>query len=462
MCGHVDLDGPATRPAGAVTVLPTQDLQSLTDRYPPSTTFWLAPGVHHLPDGEYSQIQPKNDSTYIGAPGAVIDGRHTNLYAFGGDARGVRLAHFTVQNFGSGGDNQNEGVVNHDAAPGWLMSYLTVQHNAGAGVFLGDENVLERSCLRANGQYGFSAYSDSGVRRVALRHNEIADNNTDAWEDRQPGCGCSGGGKFWDTRDAEVVQNYVHDNRGVGVWADTNNAGFLVANNYFADNDAEGLMYETSYNLAVLRNTFVRNGLVKGPQNPGFPTPAIYLSESGSDERVGTAHGSSLEVADNRFVDNWGGVVAWENADRFVGSPANTSTGVTTLVDVGATVARCSDPEALRRKPLVDDCRWKTQNVQVHDNTFEFSASALGRNCTLSKMCGFSGVFSNYGTYPEWSPYQGRRVERDITFSQGNRWYDNAYIGSWRFMVLEVGNIVSWETWRAAPYRQDQGSTFRR
>ena len=32
-------------------------------------------------------------------------------------------------------------------------------------------------------------------------------------------------------------------------------------------------------------------------------------------------------------MDNWAGVVAWENADRFAGSPANTSTGNTTLVN---------------------------------------------------------------------------------------------------------------------------------
>jgi hypothetical protein len=38
------------------------------------------------------------------------------------------------------------------------------------------------------------------VSNVTLAHNEITGNDTDNWEVIQPGCGCSGGGKFWDTQ----------------------------------------------------------------------------------------------------------------------------------------------------------------------------------------------------------------------------------------------------------------------
>ncbi|HET7304425.1 MAG TPA: right-handed parallel beta-helix repeat-containing protein [Segeticoccus sp.] len=460
VCGSSALDGPSTPPQGAVVVRPAQDLGALTHRHPPGTTFWLAPGEYHLGDGEYSQVRPKPGNRYVGAPGAVLDGRQVNHYAFGGHASGVHVEYLTVQNFGGPGDNMNEGVVNHDAAPGWVMSHLTVRDSAGAGVFLGDRNVLESSCLRDNGQYGFSAYSPSGVQDVTLRDNEVTGNNTDDWERRRPGCGCTGGGKFWETRDARIIGNYVHDNHGAGIWADTNNAGFLVAGNYIARNDAEGLFYEASYNLDVVANTFERNGLVKGPQNQGFPTPAVYLSESGSDERVDTSYNDTLEVANNRFIDNWGGVVAWENADRFAGSPANTSTGATTMVNPRATVQRCSTPDLIGTEPYIDDCRWKTQHVKVHDNVFDFDPGKVGDACTEQNTCGFSGVFSNYGTFPSWSPFQGTVVEKDITLHQDNTWSDNTYTGPWRFMVMEAGNVVSWDTWRGGPYNQDEGSTL--
>ena len=61
---------------------------------------------------------------------------------------------------------------------------------------------------------------------------------------------------------------------------------FLFQSNYISGNDAEGIMYEISYNAAIISNAFIRNGLVKGPTNPGFPTGAIYISESGSDARI--------------------------------------------------------------------------------------------------------------------------------------------------------------------------------
>lgn len=460
VCGSPSLEGPAAPPVGAVAVKPSDDLEVVTQTNPAGTTFWLEPGRHQLDDGRFSQVRPKSGNRYIGGPGAVFDGRGRNLYAFGGRAEDVRIEYLTIESFGDEGDNNNEGVVNHDAATGWLLSHLVVQQNAGAGIFLGDRNVVRDSCLKDNRQYGFSAYSPDGVRNLVVDHNEITGNNTDDWERRQPGCGCTGGGKFWDTRYAVVTNNYVHDNRGAGIWADTNNAGFLIQNNYISDNDAEGLFYEISYNAAIVANTFVRNGVEKGPTNEGFATGAVYISESGADERVDTDYSSTLEVARNDFVDNWGGVVAWENADRFAGSPANTSTGYGTLVNEEVTLRDCRNHDRIGTEPYTGDCRWKTQNLAVHDNTFSLTPQHLGPECTEENLCGVSGLFSNYGTFPDWSPYKGTVVEEAITFDQHNVWTDNTYVGPWRFMVLEMGNTVSWDEWQGDPYDQDAGSTL--
>lgn len=460
VCGSASLRGPARPPAGAVVVETSDDLAALTEARPAGTTFWLAPGTHRLRSGQYEQVRPKAGNRYVGAPGAVLDGGTTNRYAFGGDARDVVIEALTVQRFGAPGENNNEGVVNHDGATGWRMTRLTVRQNAGAGILLGDGNRVEGSCLTDNGQYGFSAYSPDGVEDVVVRGNEIARNNTDDWERRIEGCGCTGGGKFWETVGALVQANSIHDNLGTGLWADTNNAGFTVTGNHFADNAGPAIIYETSYNAAITRNTFVRNGLRDWRTNPGFPTGAVYVSESGSDPRVDTAHSQTFEVAENLFVDNWGGVVAWENADRFAGSPANTSTGASTLVNPRATVARCSDPKTVGTDPYLRDCRWSTQHLRVHDNTFRLSPAALGPDCTAANLCGFSALMSNYGTFPDWSPYKGTVVEEWITTQQDNLWSDNTYTGPWRFMAREQGNEVSWEEWRAAPYSQDRGSTL--
>jgi hypothetical protein len=459
-CDSEALHGPSEAPGNAVTVSTEESLADVVAAHPRKTTYWLSPGIHRLGKGPWDQVIPHAGDRFIGAPGAVLDGGNQNRYAFTGNAPNVTISFVTVQNFGAAGQSNNEGVVNHDSARGWTVESSTIQKNAGAGVMLSSGSRLTDNCLRDNGQYGFNAYHADGVRDVVLHGNEISGNNTDDWESQKPGCGCTGGGKFWETSGARITDNYVHDNRGVGLWADSNNVGFRFEGNYISENDSEGIMYETSYNAAILNNTLVRNALVKGPTNPGFPASAIYLSESGSDTRVEGPYAEAFRVSGNVFIDNWSGIVAWENADRFAGSPANTSTGVSTLVNPRvATVSACAKKSKIKKKPFFDDCRWKTQNVVVEDNSFEVDASKIP-SCGPTTGCGFNGVFSNYGTYPRWSPYKAEVVEKDITFEQNNVWRNNAYTGPWSFIAEETGNTLTWDEWRSAPYDQDNGSSM--
>ncbi|MYS54620.1 hypothetical protein GTW46_31930 [Streptomyces sp. SID6013] len=244
--------GPAEPPESAVTVDPAVpgDLAAKTRNSPAHTTFWLRPGKHRLESDRFSQVVPKEGNRYIGAPGAVLDGRETNQYAFGGTARDVTISHLTVQNFAAPHD---EGVVNHDSADGWVIEHATIQNNSGAGLMAGDRQELRASCLRDNGQYGMNAYKGDGViNDLVVEGNEITGNNTGDWERERPGCGCTGGIKFWAVQGADVRGNWVHDNRGTGLWADTNNNDFLIENNVLESNDGAALIYETSYNAVDL------------------------------------------------------------------------------------------------------------------------------------------------------------------------------------------------------------------
>jgi hypothetical protein len=451
--------GPSSPPAGAVVVPAGSDAR--VDWGRPRTTYWFAPGTHTLERGIYAQIIPGRGSTYVGAPGAVLDGRHANYYAFGGYAPNVTISHLTVQNFGVAGGNNNQGVVNHNSASGWRVEYSTVAGNAGAGVMVGSDNTLVWDCLLNNQQYGFNAYAPgpSGPSNIVIMHNEIVGNDTYNWEQREPGCGCTGGGKFWEVSGAVVSDNWVHGNHSVGLWADSNNRGFAFTDNYIARNYGTGLLYEISYNALIKDNTFLLNGLGAGPKNPGFPTGAIYLSESGSDPRVPGKYGTAFAITGNTFTDNWGGVILWENSNRFCASPANTSSGICTLVSRAVTVHTCN-PANIAHAPYYGDCRWKTQNVAVDHNVFNFDPSKLGSACTAKNQCGYQGVFSEYGTYPAWSPYKKNVVSQAITLKQNNRFFANTYNGPWLFMVYQQGETVNWGSWQSAPYRQDAGSTM--
>ena len=448
--------GPDAAPAGAVVVDPavTDDVTAKTTASPPGTTFWLAPGTHTL-TGEYGQVAPKDGNTYLGAPGAVLDGRRVARYAFTQTAADVTISFLTVQNFAAPPD---EGVVNHDSGNRWTISDNLIRDNAGAALMAGAGQQVLRNCLKDNGQYGMNAYqAGNGITGLRVVGNEIAGNNKDDWETRIPGCGCSGGMKLWAVDGADIQGNWIHGNLSVGVWADTNNNDFLVEDNVIEDNTGQGVVYETSYNLILRNNTFRNNAVPLGrsfaARGDPFPVGAIYLSESGGEPRV-PARTSHIEVYGNHLDRDWGGVVAWENADRFCNSPANTSAGDCTRPV--PSVSQCVQP-GIATEPLYSDCRWKTQRLDIHDNTFVFDPASVG--CT-NGLCGRMGLLSNYGTYPDWSPYKATVIDQAITFEQDNSWHGNSYVGPWQFTAYDMGRTLQPTQWTAAPYGQDGGSTF--
>ena len=460
ICGNTSLlSGPASAPTGAI-VVPAGNNSSL-DLEQAGKTYWFIPGVHTLGTGEYDQIAPGDNSTYLGGEGAILDGQGKNRYAFTQHGRNVTIKYLTIKNFVA---PMNEGTVNHDSGENWTMQYNTVINNGGAGIFLGAGNVASYNCLKDNSQYGFQAYgADGGESNIVLDHNEIVGNNTGDWESKVDGCGCTGGGKFWDVRNVRVTSNYVHDNKSVGLWADTNDNNFLFDGNWIENNDGQAIFWEISYNAAIRNNVIRHNQIADGParirSGDNFPDAAIYISEAGGDARVpyDLVGSPTVDISNNLIEDNYNGVTLWENADRFCGSPANTSTGYCTLVNPSvAKISTCNSTN-ISKSPYYSDCRWKTQNVKVHHNTFKMDRANFF-NCSTS-MCGRNAVFSNYGTYPSWSPYKADIISKAITYNQGNAFSNNTYVGTWNFTVLDTGNLLSASAWRAAPYNQDTGST---
>jgi hypothetical protein len=461
ICGNTSLlSGPASAPAGAVVVPAGKN--SSVDLGRAGTTYWFAPGVHTLGSGEYGQIVPGDHSTYLGGPGAILDGQSRNKYAFTQHARNVTIKYLTVRNFVA---PMSEGTVNHDSGENWTMQYNTVINNGGAGIFLGAGNVASYNCLKDNSQYGFQAYGpEGGESNIVLDHNEIVGNNTGNWDSKIQGCGCTGGGKFWDVRNVRVTNNYVHDNKSVGLWADTNDNNFLFEGNWIENNDGEAIFWEISYNAAIRNNVIRHNLVVSGPERlqsgDNFPDAAIYISESGGDARVpyDLVGSPTIDISNNLIEDNYNGVTLWENADRFCGSAANTSSNYCTLVNPSVAKVSTCNATNISKAPYYSDCRWKTQNVKVHHNTFKINRANVF-DCATS-MCGRNAIFSNWGTYPSWSPYKADTISKAITHNQGNVFSNNTYVGTWNFTPLDTDRLASPSEWTAAPYNQDAGSTF--
>lgn len=458
------LAGPAKAPAHAVRV-PAGD-NSLLFRNPAqaNTIYYFMAGTHTLGPGRYSQIRPGENDVFIGAPGAILSGQMRNNYAFGPTARNVRIEHLTIQHFTP---PSSEGAVTSNT--GWTIAYNTVSHNIpGTGVYAGTDSIVKYNCLTRNGQQAFAAYTavdtsrvTVGASRVVISHNEISRNNTCNFEAMshfpvQPpsgcagqgessGCGCSGGGKFWATDNSTFNDNYVHDNYSVGMWADTNNTGLEIEGNYFSGNLSDGLIYEIGYNAVIRHNTFIRNAIGSGPYNAGFPDSAVYISQSGGDSRVPGRYSGKFQINGNLFIDNWSGVVLWENSNRYCTSSANTSTGDCTLVNPGvANLKTCSKAKLLARQPYLGDCRWRTMNVQVTGNVFRYTPGLVSTLCTKARFCGFNAIFAIYGTYP---PYTAWKVPVAISDSQHNSFSNNTYYGPWRFLAFSQGGVIGWSGW---------------
>jgi hypothetical protein len=469
-------------PAGSVTV-PAGDNSSFNFSTA-NTTYWFAPGTHTLGTATNGQIDTADGDTYVGAPGAVLDGQNDNQYAFIGNYQdladeNVTIEYLTIENFNP---SQGGGAVNGNGNNGWTEKYDLMKDNSpGAAMMLGGDNVVSDNCLTENGEYGFNGYSyvdetygttfTGGATNITFTGNDVSDNNTQKTQS-----GIEGGGKFWQDGDVVVTGNYIHNNiDSPGIWMDTDNAGFLVQDNYISDNDGEGLMYEISYNADIVDNTFVDNAIQSGEGNEGFPTGAIYISESGGNASVPSTYAGELNIQDNVFQDNWSGVVIYQNANRYSGDgqdPGTLTPPSGTNVDTWINDAASICPSHLSETSPIDYnslCQWRAQNVTVQDNTFEFnpSDSIYGGQCTEANSCGQNALFSVYSStsaYPTWS------VCNNISNNQNNKFTNNTYTGPWTFMYFNQGDSESASAWQAGVTNvessgdnfgaQDQGSTF--
>ncbi len=467
-------------PNGAVTV-PAGDDNSF-DNSNPNTTYWFTPGTH-----TNLSVQVADGDTYIGAPGAIINGGNNIQYAFQGQYndtadQNVTIDYLTIEDFDP---NQGGGAVNGNGNNGWTEKDDLMKYNSpGSAMMLGGNNVVTDNCLTKNGEYGFNGYSyvdqtyedtfTGGATNITLTNNDVSYNNT-----QKTSSGVEGGGKFWQDGNVTVTSNYFHDNiDSPGVWMDTDNAGFLVKDNYISNNGGEGLMYEISYNADIIDNTFIDNGIVSGPTNPGFPTGAIYISESGGNSTIPSNYAGELNIQNNVFDDNWGGVVLYQNSNRHAGDGQDPGTltppsGVNVYTWIN-TDGPDNCPAHLAETSPIDYhslCQWRTQDVTVRDNQFTFnpSDSVYGGKCTRANNCGQNALFSPYSSTAAYPAYT---VCNLIANSQGDVFSDNTYTGPWSFLYFNQGDVATWSQWTSGLTnvqgsgdnfgKQDAGSTFNR
>ena len=200
---------------------------------------------------------------------------------------------------------------------GWTVSHNNIHDGYstpgnGIAIYGGDQGVIEYNCLAKMGTYGVSIF---GVNNK-FRHNEIFESNYL----RDPGCGCSGGGKWWGTVNADIVDNaFVNDSPGGGspVWLDNGNTGTLISGNYFDKSYGSAVVSETGFNLNITGNLFMNGGWGNGTGACGANcNGAVNLNSSGGFHIPGSRYDNQVLVTKNQFISNWMGVNIWQAGGR--------------------------------------------------------------------------------------------------------------------------------------------------
>ena len=213
---------------------------------PVSSSRAIPPGSWYFDRAHNSVYLPSNPAGHLVELGMT-------QYAFYGGATGVTISNLTVEKYAAPAQTGAVGGNTILSANGWVVNNVESRWNHGRGISLGGSNSqILNSFIHHNGQLGISLY---GSNSQAV-NNEISWNNyagfDAAWE--------AGGSKFWATTNLVVKSNYVHDNKGPGLWTDNNNVGTLYDGNTVINNLDEGIKHEVSYSAIIRNNTVKGNG----------------------------------------------------------------------------------------------------------------------------------------------------------------------------------------------------------
>ena len=159
------------------------------------------------------------------------------------------------------------------------------------------------------------------------------------------------------------------------------------------------MFYEISYNLILRNNVFRKNAMVSGKTfadaRDTFPEGAVYLSEAGGDPRSPAADGQDRDLRQHVRQQLVGHHRVGERRPLLQQRRQHLERG---LHEARVVSRRSARNPASPSAPLFSDCRWKTQNVDIHDNTFRFDPAKV---VTARTACaGGWPLLSNFGTYP--------------------------------------------------------------
>ncbi len=326
---------------------------------------------------------------YDNPTGRVVETSVTRN-AIVGSAASVTIQNLTIEKYAS---LAQEGALQGTATTNWIVRDNTFKYNHGMAARIGNGMQFKNNKVLYSGQLGLGGIGDD----VVVDGNEIAYNNNLGyamdWE--------AGGTKFVRTNRLLVKNNFVHHNRGVGLWTDIENENTVYEYNRVEDNAREGIAHEISYSAIIRYNQVSRNG---------FTDPRWYLWNAG----IGVHASKNVEVYGNTLNGNKNGIV-----------------GVRQNRDQDCINYNCKYPP------------YTVENLYVHDNNVTQTLTPPPNECNYA-----GGVADDTG-------------DTSVFTSRNNRWQNNHYIlgvCQTAFPWQNAGRTAA--QWQA--YGQDTTGTFSR
>lgn len=238
-----------------------------------------------------------SDTIYLAAdPSNRVVELSSQSTAFDSDADDVLIYGLIVEKYAGPGQRGAIRALNGD---NWRIERNIIRLNSGGGVTVGNGTQVVDNQVVRNGQIGVSGIGEN----ILVESNEIAHNNFagyDAgWE--------AGGTKFVTSRNVILRDNYVHHNRGPGLWADGSNVDVIFEHNLVVGNAGSGIFHEISYDAVIRHNVVMYNAAT--PRRM-FEGAQIIVSSS-----------SNTEVHDNTVVvsANGGNAIVIVQQERSAG-----------------------------------------------------------------------------------------------------------------------------------------------
>lgn len=196
------------------------------------------------------------DTIYIGddPTNQTVEQTVTPYAVESGSSQNVTVRNLTIEKYAT--PFQRQAIMLRGANN--TVEYNEVRYGHGAGIQVGNRGIVRHNYIHHN---GFSGIGGNGTDML-FENNEVSYNGTmelyPSWD--------GGGSKFALSTNLIVRNNYVHHNRGSGLWVDIDNVNTLIENNIVIGNWKHGIQEEISYSATIRNNYVADNG---GDNNQG-------------------------------------------------------------------------------------------------------------------------------------------------------------------------------------------------